>query len=63
MTSERAPAQCPRASPSQREHSPVLFSQLNQRFSAAASDMILFGASDNELDDSLSLVASDAEEL
>ncbi len=31
--------------------------------SAAASDMILFCVSDNELDDSLSLAVSDAEEL
>ncbi len=56
-------AQCPRASPSpQREHSPVLFTQHDQRPSAAASD-ISFGVSDNELDDILSLAASDAEEL
>ncbi len=64
VTSELMTAQCPRASPSpQREHSPVLFTQHDQRPSAAASDMILFGVSDNELDDSLSLAASDAEEL
>ncbi len=64
VTSELTTAQCPRASPSpQREHSPVLFTQHDQRPSAAASDMILFGVSDNELDDSLSLAASDAEEL
>ncbi len=63
MTSELAPAQCPRALLSQREHSSVFFTQLDQRPSAAASDMILFGVSDNELDDSLSLAASDAEEL
>ncbi len=63
-TSELTSAQCPHASPSpQREHLPVLFTQHNQRPSAAASDMISFGASDNELDDSLSLVASDTEEL
>ncbi len=61
VTSELTSAQCPRAS--QREHSPVLFTQHDQRPSAAASDMILFGVSDNELDDSLSLAASDAEEL
>ncbi len=53
VRSELMPAQCPHASPSpQREHSPVLFTQHNQRPSAAASDMILFGVSDNELDDS-----------
>ncbi len=64
VTSELTTAQCPRASPSpQREHSPVLFTQHDQPPSAAASDMILFGVSDNELDDSLSLAASDAEEL
>ncbi len=64
VTSELTSAQCPHASPSpQREHSPVLFTQHDQRPSAAASDMILFGASDNEMDDSLSLAASDAEEL
>ncbi len=63
-TSELTLAQYPRASPSpQREHSPVLFTQLNQRPSAATSNMISYGVSDNELDDSLSLVASDAEEL
>ncbi len=44
VTSELTPAQCPRASPSpQREHSPVLFTQHDQRPSAAASDMISFG--------------------
>ncbi len=59
VTSELTPAQCPRASPSpQREHSPVLFTQHDQRPSAAASDMISFGVSV-----SLSLLASDAEEL
>ncbi len=64
VTSELTSAQCPHASPSpQIEHSSVLFTQHNQRPSAAASDMISFGASDNELDDSLSLVASDTEEL
>ncbi len=58
-TSEFTPAQCPRASPSpQREHSPVLFTQHDQRPTAAASDMISFGVSV-----SLSLLASDAEEL
>ncbi len=50
MTSELTPAQCPHASPSpQREHSPFLFTQHDQRPSTAASDMILFGVSDNEL--------------
>ncbi len=64
MTSELMPVQCPRASPSpQREHLPVLFNQHYQRPSAAVSDKILLGVSDNELDDSLSLAASDAEEL
>ncbi len=63
VTSELASAQCPRASLSQREHSPVLFTQLDQRPSTAASDVISFGASDNEMDNSLSLAASDAEEL
>ncbi len=62
VTRELASAQCPHASLSQREHS-VLFTQLDQYPSAAASDVISFGVSDNELDDSLSLVASDAEEL
>ncbi len=63
MTSELASAQCLRTLLSQREHSPVLFTQLDQRPSAAASDVISFGVSDNELDDNLSLAASDAEEL
>ncbi len=64
VTSELTTAQCPRALPSpQREHSPVLFAQHDQCPSAAASDMISFGVSDNELDDSLSLTASDVEEL
>ncbi len=64
MTSELTPAQCPRALQlPQRENSPVLFTQHDQRPSAAASDMISFGVSDNELDDSLSLAGSDAEEL
>ncbi len=64
MTSELTPAQYPRASPSpHREHLPVFFTQHGQHPSAAASDMISFGVSDNKLDDSLSLAASDAEEL
>ncbi len=63
-TSELTSAQCPRVSPSpQREDSPVLFTQPNQRPSAAVSDMISFGGSDDEMDDSLSLAASDREEL
>ncbi len=61
-TNELTSAQCPCASPSpQREDSPVLFTQPDQRPSAAASDM--FGGSDDEMDDSLSLAASDAGEL
>ncbi len=64
VTSELTPAQCLHASPSpQREHSPVLFTQHDQRPSEAASNMISFGMSDNKLDDSLSLAASDTEEL
>ncbi len=63
MTNKLASAQCPHTSLSQREHLPVLFSQLDQHPSAAVSDVISFGVSDNELDDSLSLAASDAEEL
>ncbi len=63
-TSELTSAQCPRASPSpQREDSPILFTQPDRRPSAAASDMISFGGSDDEMDDSLSLAASDREEL
>ncbi len=62
--SELTSAQCPHASLSpQREDSPVLFTQPDQRPSAAASDMISFSASDDDMDDSLSLAASDAEEL
>ncbi len=50
VKSELTPAQYPRASPSpQREHSPVLFTTHDQRPSAAASDMISFGVSDNGL--------------
>ncbi len=61
VTSELTSAQCPLASPSsQREHSPVLYTQHDQRPSAAASNMISFRVSDNELDDSFSLAASDA---
>ncbi len=65
VESERTPAQIPRASLSpHREVSPVLFSQPDQRPSASVSDLVSFGGSDDELaDDSMSLVASDAEEL
>ncbi len=63
VESELTPAQIPHASLSpHREVSPVLFSQPDQR--ASASDLVSFGGSDDELaDDSMSLVASDAEEL
>ncbi len=63
--SELTSAQVPRTSLSpHREDSPVLFTQPDQRPSASASDLVLFGGSDNELlDDSMSLAASDAEEL
>ncbi len=65
VESELTSAQIPRASLSpHREVSPVLFSQPDQRPSASASDLVSFGGSDNELaDDSMSLAASDAEEL
>ncbi len=58
-------AQSSRASLSpNREVSPVLFSQPDQHPSASASDLVLFGGSDEEQnDDSMSLAASDAEEL
>ncbi len=47
-----------------REVYPVLFSQPNQHPSTSTSDLVLFGGSDEELnDDSMSLAASDAEEL
>ncbi len=47
-----------------REFSPVLFTRLDQHPSAALSDLDSFGGSDDgEMDDSLSLVASDVEEL
>ncbi len=50
--------------PVEREMSPVLFIQPDQRPSASVSDLVSFGGSDDELaDDSMSLVASDAEEL
>ncbi len=65
VESELTPAKIPRASLSpHREMSPVLFSQPDQRPSASVSDLVSFGGSDDELaDDSMSLVASDAEEL
>ncbi len=65
VESELTPAQIPRASFSpHRELSPVLFIQPDQRPSASVSDLVSFGGSDDELaDDSMSLVASDAEEL
>ncbi len=47
-----------------REFSPILFTHPDQHPSAAASDLVSFGGSDDgEMDNSLSLVASDAEEL
>ncbi len=47
-----------------REFSPVLFTHPNQHPSAAARDLVSFGGSDDgEMDDSLSLAASDAEKL
>ncbi len=64
VTSEPTSTQCTRASPlPQREHLPVLFSQHDQCPSAAANNMISFGGSDGEMDDSLSLATLDAEEL
>ncbi len=65
VESELTPAQIPHASLSpHREVSPVLFSQPDQHPSASVSDLVSFGGSDDELaDDSMSLVASDAEEL
>ncbi len=52
------------ASPSpSREDSPILFEHTDQRPLADASDMVSFGAIKDELlDDSMSLIASDAEE-
>ncbi len=65
VESELTSAQIPRASLSpHREVSAVLFSQPDQRPSASASDLVSFGGSVDELaDDSMSLAASDAEEL
>ncbi|KAF4105098.1 hypothetical protein G5714_014429 [Onychostoma macrolepis] len=58
-------SQIPHASLSpHREVSPVLFSQPEKHPSARASNLVSFGGSDEELaDDSMSLAASDAEEL
>lgn len=63
--SELTPAQPPRASFSPpRGDSPVLFVQPDQCPSAATSDLVLFGGTEEELlEDSMSLAASDAEEL
>ncbi|ROL55046.1 hypothetical protein DPX16_20307 [Anabarilius grahami] len=60
---ELTSAQRCHASPSPtREQSPVMFSRPDQRPSADASDLVLFGASDKEpLDDSMSLAASETE--
>ncbi len=65
VESELTPAQILRVSLSpHREVSPVLFFQPDQHPSASASDLVSFGGSDDELaDDSMSLAASDAEEL
>ncbi|XP_067222123.1 scavenger receptor cysteine-rich type 1 protein M130-like [Chanodichthys erythropterus] len=55
-------SQPPRASPSPpREQSPVMFSRPEQRPSADVSDLVSFGGSDEEPDDSMSLAASEAE--
>ncbi len=63
--SELTPAQTPRTSLSPpREADPVFFSRAEQHPSMAASDMVSFGGSEDEiLDDSVSLAASDGEEL
>ncbi|XP_016131775.1 myosin-IIIb-like [Sinocyclocheilus grahami] len=64
-TSDLTPAPPPRAllSP-QREGSPILFSQPDQYPSTAASDLVWFGGSEcDAVDDSLSLAASNTEEL
>ncbi len=65
VESELTPAQIPRASLSpHREVSPILFSQPDQHLSASARNLVSFGGSDKELaDNSMSLAASDAEEL
>ncbi len=63
--SKLRPAQIPRASPlPSREDSPILFEHSDQRPSADASDMFSFGVMEDELlDDSMSLIASAAEDL
>ncbi len=63
--SELSPAVNSRTSLSpHREISPVLFTRPDQHPSASASDLVSFGGSDDsQLDDSLSLAASDADEL
>ncbi len=63
--SELTPAQTPRSSLSPlREADPVFFSHAEQRPSATTSDMVSFRGSEIEiLDDSMSLAASDREEL
>ncbi len=63
MSSCRLIAHVPRRHCRGRVYSPVLFSQNDQRPSVV-SHMISFGASDDEIDDSLFfLVASDVEDL
>ncbi|KAL0183526.1 hypothetical protein M9458_019222, partial [Cirrhinus mrigala] len=62
--SELTSAQPPRASASpQREDSPVLFARPDLCPSAVASDLVSFGGSEDDMLDSMSLAASDAEEL
>ncbi|KAF4099589.1 hypothetical protein G5714_019715 [Onychostoma macrolepis] len=63
--SELTPAQTPHTSLSPtRAVLPVFFSRPDQCPSAAASDLVSFGGSEDEvLDNSVSLAASDAEEL
>ncbi|KAF4114474.1 hypothetical protein G5714_004697 [Onychostoma macrolepis] len=63
--SELMLAQTPRTSLSPTsEVLPIFFSRPDQRPSAAASDLVSFGGSEDEvLDDSVSLAASDAEDL
>ncbi|KAI2646291.1 Platelet glycoprotein V [Labeo rohita] len=61
---ELTSAQPLRASPSpQREGSPILFTRPDLCPSAAASDLVSFGGSEDDMLDSMSLAASDAEEL
>ncbi|KAL0152981.1 hypothetical protein M9458_051713, partial [Cirrhinus mrigala] len=56
----QGPLACCRQS---REGSPVLFTRPDLCPSAAASDMVSFGGSEDDMLDSMSLAASDAEEL